>query len=88
MITKLQIMFLGSQLFLKCVKNSLSNNNVSLKMGLLSWMVVISGPWFCLMQNSSIFLVASVDERAERRYKENVEKGITADLELLKKRNR
>ena len=32
-----------------------------------------------------IFLVASVEERAERRYKENVEKGITADLELLKK---
>ena len=30
-------------------------------------------------------MVASVEERAERRYKENVEKGITADLELLKK---
>lgn len=34
-----------------------------------------------------IFLVASVEERAERRYKENVEKGITADLELLKKKS-
>lgn len=32
-----------------------------------------------------IFLVASVDERAERRYKENLEKGITTDLESLKK---
>lgn len=32
-----------------------------------------------------IFLVASVDERAERRYKENLEKGIETDLELLKK---
>ena len=32
-------------------------------------------------------LVASVEERAERRYKENVEKGITADLELLKKKS-
>lgn len=32
-----------------------------------------------------IFLVASVDERAERRYKENLEKGIPADLETLKK---
>ena len=32
-----------------------------------------------------IFLVASVDERAERRYKENIEKGIPADLETLKK---
>lgn len=32
-----------------------------------------------------IFLVASVDERAERRYKENCEKGIPADLDLLKK---
>ena len=32
-----------------------------------------------------VFLVASVEERAERRYKENLEKGITADLELLKK---
>ena len=42
---------LGSQLFLKCVKNSLRNNNVSLKMGLLSWMVVILVLWFCLMQN-------------------------------------
>lgn len=34
-----------------------------------------------------IFLVASVEERAERRFKENVEKGITADLELLKKKS-
>lgn len=32
-----------------------------------------------------IFLVASVDERAERRYKENMEKGIESDLETLKK---
>lgn len=32
-----------------------------------------------------IFLVASVEERAERRYKENFEKGIPADLETLKK---
>ena len=32
-----------------------------------------------------IFLVASVDERAERRYKENLERGISADLEVLKK---
>lgn len=31
-----------------------------------------------------IFLVASVDERAERRYKENVSKGIETDLETLK----
>lgn len=33
-----------------------------------------------------IFLIASVDERAERRYKENIEKGIPADLETLKKK--
>ncbi|MFV0560868.1 MAG: (d)CMP kinase [Enterococcus sp.] len=32
-----------------------------------------------------IFLVASVTERAERRYKENLEKGITTDLETLTK---
>lgn len=32
-----------------------------------------------------IFLIASVDERAQRRYKENLEKGIETDLELLKK---
>lgn len=32
-----------------------------------------------------IFLVASVEERAERRYKENLEKGIATDLETLKK---
>lgn len=32
-----------------------------------------------------IYLVASVEERAERRYKENLEKGIPADLDLLKK---
>ena len=32
-----------------------------------------------------IFLVASVEERAERRYKENLAKGISADLETLKK---
>lgn len=32
-----------------------------------------------------IFLVASVDERAERRYKENLERGVSADLEVLKK---
>ena len=32
-----------------------------------------------------IFLVASVDERAERRYKENLQRGISADLEVLKK---
>ncbi len=31
-----------------------------------------------------IFLVASVDERAERRYKENLEKNIPTDLEELK----
>lgn len=31
-----------------------------------------------------IFLVASVDERAERRYKENIEKGIPTDLAQLK----
>lgn len=31
-----------------------------------------------------IFLVASVEERAERRYKENLEKGIKTDLETLK----
>lgn len=32
-----------------------------------------------------IFLVASVDERAKRRYKENVAKGMTTDLETLKR---
>ena len=32
-----------------------------------------------------IFLVASVEERAERRYKENLAKGISADLETIKK---
>lgn len=32
-----------------------------------------------------IFLIASVDERAERRFKENKEKGIPVDLETLKK---
>ncbi|AHY15940.1 cytidylate kinase [Streptococcus iniae] len=32
-----------------------------------------------------IFLIASVDERAQRRYKENLEKGSETDLELLKK---
>ncbi|HEP6907000.1 TPA: (d)CMP kinase [Streptococcus pyogenes] len=31
-----------------------------------------------------IFLVASVEERAERRYKENLEKGIESDFETLK----
>ncbi|OHY30238.1 cytidylate kinase [Streptococcus parauberis] len=31
-----------------------------------------------------VFLIASVDERAQRRYKENIEKGIETDLELLK----
>lgn len=31
-----------------------------------------------------IFLIASVEERAERRYKENQEKGIPTDLETLK----
>ena len=31
-----------------------------------------------------IFLVASVDERAERRYKENLSKGIETDVETLK----
>lgn len=31
-----------------------------------------------------IFLVASVEERAERRYKENLEKGIPVDLDQLK----
>ena len=40
-------------------------------------MVVILVQWF--------FMIASVDERAERRYKENIEKGIPADLETLKK---
>ena len=37
------------------------------------------------MQNSRFFLIASVDERAERRYKENIEKGIPAELETHKK---
>lgn len=31
-----------------------------------------------------IFLIASVDERAQRRFKENIEKGISSDLETLK----
>ena len=31
-----------------------------------------------------IFLVASVDERAQRRYKENLEKGIEMDFEVIK----
>ena len=31
-----------------------------------------------------IFLVASVEERAERRFKENQEKGIETDFETLK----
>ena len=31
-----------------------------------------------------IFLVASVEERAQRRYKENQEKGIACDYEELK----
>lgn len=31
-----------------------------------------------------IFLVASVDERAQRRYKENISKGIETSLEVLK----
>lgn len=31
-----------------------------------------------------IFLIASVDERAERRYRENLEKGIDSDFETLK----
>lgn len=31
-----------------------------------------------------IFLIASVDERADRRYKENVRKGINTSLEVLK----
>ncbi|MGZ7140666.1 (d)CMP kinase, partial [Streptococcus pyogenes] len=31
-----------------------------------------------------IFLIASVEERAMRRYKENQEKGIPTDLETLK----
>lgn len=34
-----------------------------------------------------IFLVASVKERAERRYKENQEKGIATDFETLKKKS-
>lgn len=32
-----------------------------------------------------IFLVASVDERAKRRYQENIENGISTDFETLKK---
>lgn len=32
-----------------------------------------------------IFLVASVEERAERRHKENIQKGIPSDLDNLKK---
>ncbi|KGR73122.1 (d)CMP kinase [Streptococcus phocae subsp. salmonis] len=32
-----------------------------------------------------IFLIASVDERSQRRYKENLDKGIETDFETLKK---
>ena len=32
-----------------------------------------------------VFLVASVEERAERRYKENQQKGITTSFDTLKK---
>ena len=32
-----------------------------------------------------IYQVASIDTRAHRRYKENIEKGIPSDLEALKK---
>lgn len=31
-----------------------------------------------------VFLIASVEERAERRHKENIEKGFTSDLDQLK----
>ena len=34
-----------------------------------------------------IFLVASVEERAERRYKENIAKGIETDLENAERRD-
>ena len=37
-----------------------------------------------IIMDLKIFLVASVDERAERRYKENLSKGIPTDLERLK----
>ena len=32
-----------------------------------------------------VYLTASVEERAERRYKENLERGIECDLETIKK---
>lgn len=32
-----------------------------------------------------IFLIATVEERAKRRYEENIQKGISTDLEVLKK---
>ncbi len=48
------------------------HNNVSSKMGYYhGWIVISGGPWFSrLMQELRFFLIASVDERAERRYKE------------------
>ena len=42
------------------------------------------GPVVLPKAELKIFLVASVDERAERRYKENLSKGIETDLETLK----
>ena len=41
----------------------------------------------CVLPNAQVkvYLTASVDVRAERRYKELVEKGVEADLEKIKK---
>ena len=51
--------------------------------GGIVWMVAILGLLYCHSRIEN-FLVASVDERAERRYKENIAKGIETDLETLK----
>ena len=52
--------------------------------GIVIGTVAILGTVVLPQAELKIFLVASVDERAERRYKENIAKGIETDLETLK----
>ncbi len=64
-----KIMFLGSQLFLKCAKNWLHKQQRIAQDGAIIMDGRDIGTVVLPDAELKIFLIASVDERAERRYK-------------------
>ena len=66
-------------------KNWLNYSRSLQQIKMLSWMEEISEPVWLPNAQVKIYLTASVETRAERRYQELLEKGAACDLEVIKK---